>query len=211
MADVARILAAATDPAAAQRADGRPTDGTTIDRVEESLSMSFRFFVPAILAIVPLTGQSAEQNAKFPIPQPLVAEHEALHETLARAVKEPGALGAAARRVEEVLHPHFQREEQVALPPLALLPRLARGEVSPDMADVLRMTDQLEAELPQMLADHQQIVDALAQLRKAADAAGRHEYVEFADELTLHAKNEEQILYPTARLVGRYVKLRLNR
>jgi hypothetical protein len=62
-----------------------------------------------------------------------------------------------------------------------------------------------------MLADHQKIVGALAELRKAAAAAGRHEYVEFADELTLHAKNEEQVLYPTALLVGRYVKLKLNR
>jgi hemerythrin HHE cation binding domain-containing protein len=173
--------------------------------------MSMRFFVPALLAIVPLTGQGTEQSAKFPIPQPLVTEHGALHETLARAVKEPGALGVAARQVEAVLHPHFQREEEIALPPLALLPRLARGEVSPDMADVLRMTDQLETELPQMLADHQKIVDALARFRKAATAAQRHEFVEFADELTLHAKNEEQILYPTALLVGRYVKLRLNR
>jgi hypothetical protein len=173
--------------------------------------MAMKFLVPALLAVLPLSGQGAEQGAKFPIPRPLVAEHEALHETLGRAVKEPGALGAAARRVEEVLHPHFQREEEIALPPLALLPRLARGEVSPDMADVLRMTDQLEAELPQMLAEHRKVVTALEALRKAADAVGRHEYVEFAEELMLHAQNEEQILYPAALLVGRYIKLKLNR
>jgi hypothetical protein len=173
--------------------------------------MVIKLFIPALLSILPLTGQGAEPGTKFPIPQPLVVEHKALHETLARGLKEPGALGTAARHVEEVLHPHFQREEEIALPPLALLPRLARGEVTPDMADVLTMTDQLEAEMPQMLADHQKVVAALAELTKAAGAAGRHEYVEFADELTQHAKYEEQVLYPTALLAGRYVKLRLNR
>jgi iron-sulfur cluster repair protein YtfE (RIC family) len=173
--------------------------------------MGMRFIVPAFLAIVPLHAAGAEKAADFPIPQALVAEHKALHGTLGRAVKEAGALGAAARRVEEVLHPHFQREEEIALPPLALLPRLARGETSPDMAQVLRMTDQLEAELPKMLADHQNIVVALGAFRKAAEAAGRHEYVEFADELTLHAQNEEQVLYPAALLVGRYVRSQLKR
>ncbi|HKZ74967.1 MAG TPA: hemerythrin domain-containing protein [Steroidobacteraceae bacterium] len=173
--------------------------------------MAMKVLAAALLAIVPLSGRGAEQGAKFPIPQSLVAEHEALQEALARAVREPGPLGAAGRAVEEVLRPHFLREEQIASPPLSLLPRLARGEASPDMADVLRMTDQLEAEMPQMLAEHRKIATALEAFRKAAVAARRDEYVEFADELMLHAQNEEQILYPAALLVGRYVKLKLKR
>ncbi|HSA88922.1 MAG TPA: hypothetical protein VLF42_03385 [Burkholderiales bacterium] len=58
---------------------------------------------------------------KFEIPKPLQAEHEELHATLARATQEPGAVGEAAREVARLLHPHFVREEQFALPPLALL------------------------------------------------------------------------------------------
>jgi len=173
--------------------------------------MTMKFIIPTLLAIAPLSGQGAEQHAGFPIPQALAAEHKALHEVLGRAVKEPGPLGSAARNLEEALHPHFQREEEIALPPLALLPRLARGETSTDMADVLRMTDQLEKEMPQMLADHKKIVAALGAFRQVADKEGRHEYVEFADELTLHAQNEEQVTYPAALLVGRYVKLALKR
>jgi hypothetical protein len=173
--------------------------------------MSLKFVIPTLVAMVPLSGQGAEQNARFPIPQALAAEHKALHEVLGRAVKEPDALGTAGRNLEAALHPHFQREEEIALPPLALLPKLARGETSPDMADVLRMTDQLEKEMPQMLADHKKIVAALEAFRTAAVAAGKHDYVEFADELTLHAQNEEQVTYPAALLVGRYVKLALKR
>jgi iron-sulfur cluster repair protein YtfE (RIC family) len=173
--------------------------------------MRMSLVVPVLLAIAPLGGRAAEPASRFPIPQSLVAEHHALHETLARAVREPGALGAAARRVEQVLHPHFVREEQIALPPLGLLPKLARGEVTAGMADVLPLTDKLQAELPQMLADHRKIEAALAELKRTAAAAGRKDYVEFADELAQHAQNEEQVLYPAALLVGRYVKLALHR
>jgi iron-sulfur cluster repair protein YtfE (RIC family) len=173
--------------------------------------MTMKFFIPTLLAVFPLVGQCAEPVAKFPIPQALATEHQALHEVLGRAVKETGPLGEAARNLEKVLHPHFQREEEIALPPLALLPRLARGDTSADMAGVLRMTDQLEKEMPQMLAEHQKIVTALQAFRQVADAAGQHDYVEFADELALHAQNEEQVTYPAALLVGRYLKLELKR
>lgn len=43
---------------------------------------------------------------KFEIPKPLQAEHEALHATLVKATKEPGAVGEAAREVARLLHPH---------------------------------------------------------------------------------------------------------
>lgn len=173
--------------------------------------MTMKFIIPTLLAISPLSGHGAEQNTAFSIPPALAAEHKALHEVLGRAVQEPGPLGDAARNLEHALYPHFQREEEIALPPLALLPRLARGETSADIAGVLHMTDQLEKEMPQMLADHKKIVAALEAFRKAAVNAGKHEYVEFADELSLHAQNEEQVTYPAALLVGRYVKLLLKR
>jgi hypothetical protein len=51
-----------------------------------------------------------------------------------------------------LMHAHFVKEDQIALPPLGLLAPLARGEWNAGMADVLKLTDQLEAELPQMLA-----------------------------------------------------------
>lgn len=173
--------------------------------------MARNFIIPTLIAVFPLSGQGAEPPTGFPIPQALAAEHRALHEVLGRAVKEAGPLGNAARNLEEALHPHFLREEEIALPPLALLPRLARGEASADMAGVLRMTDRLEKEMPQMLAEHRKIVTALGVFRKAAEVAGRLEYVEFADELALHAQNEEQVTYPAALLVGRYVKLVVKR
>jgi hypothetical protein len=34
--------------------------------------------------------------------------------------------------------------------------------------------------------------------------------VEFAEKLKLHAKTEEEVTYPTALLIGEYLKLKLN-
>jgi hypothetical protein len=144
---------------------------------------------------------------KFEIPKPLQAEHAQLHATLVDATREPGGLGEAGREVARLLHPHFVREENFALPPLALLSAVAAGAVRPEMAEILVMTRRLKAELPKMLAEHKQIVDALEKLRVAAHAAGRAEYVNFADALVLHAQTEEQVLYPAALLVGEHVEL----
>ena len=109
-----------------------------------------------------------------------------------------------------LLHPHFVREEQFALPPLALLTEIAGRGVSAEMADVLPMTRQLRAELPAMLEEHGRIVGALQKLRDAARSAGLAEYEHFADALVLHAQTEEQVLYPAAILVGELVASRLS-
>jgi hemerythrin superfamily protein len=44
-----------------------------------------------------------------------------------------------------------------------------------------------------------------------ARKARKPDYTQFAEKLTLHAKNEEEILYPAALLVGEYIKLKLNK
>jgi hypothetical protein len=54
------------------------------------------------------------------IPTPLKVEHEELHAELVALTKAPGRVGEAARRVASLLHPHFVKEEEYALPPLGL-------------------------------------------------------------------------------------------
>ncbi|MFN3658910.1 MAG: hemerythrin domain-containing protein [Pseudolabrys sp.] len=146
---------------------------------------------------------------KFEIPKAMKAEHDELHEQLVRATKAGGATGEAAKAVAKVLHAHFVKEEEYALPPLGLLPVLAQGKVTPEMRAVLEMTDKLAAELPQMLAEHGVIVGALRKLVEAAKAESKPEVAAFAEELMLHAQAEEQVAYPAALLIGRYVKAAL--
>ena len=138
-------------------------------------------------------------------PSSLAAEHRKLHDVLGSAAKEGGELGCTAEELEKALGPHFRREEEIATPPLGLLPKLAKGDATADMRAILPMTQALERELPRMLQEHAIIREAVKTFRAAAEKAGREEYVRFSDELAAHARQEEEILYPAAVLVGRYI------
>ena len=61
---------------------------------------------------------------------------------------------------------------------------------------------------PKMLEEHVRIHAAVADLRAAAEAAGAEAQVELADELALHARTEEEVLYPAALLVGDLLRAR---
>lgn len=152
-----------------------------------------------------------DQTVKPKIPQSLKLEHEELHAELAKAVKAGGGTGSAAEIVAKLLHPHFVKEEEYALPPLGLMSLLAEGKVTPEMEGVLEMTDKLKVELPRMLEEHHNIVEALKKLSAAAEKEKKTEYVRFAEKLMLHARHEEEVLYPAAILVGEYIKLKLNK
>jgi hypothetical protein len=140
------------------------------------------------------------------IPASLQEEHEELHVELRRAKQAEGEVGEAARALARLMHPHFVKENELALPPLGLLAELARGEPIAGMEQVLALTDRLESELPAMLQEHQAIVGALQQLRRVAEEAGRMDIVDFAQRLALHARTEEEVMYPAALLVGRFVR-----
>ena len=140
-------------------------------------------------------------------PQSLNAEHEELHAQLARAAKAGGATGEAAKTVAKAIHPHFLKEEEYALPPLGLLPILAKGKSLPEMVEAVKMAERLKAELSHMIQEHKEIVAALKDLKEAAKREGKDEFVHFAEKLTLHAQTEEEVLYPASILVGEYLKL----
>jgi hypothetical protein len=140
----------------------------------------------------------------YEIPSPLRQEHDELHEQLRQATQAGGDVGAAATALARLL-----KEDAFALPPLGLLPLLAQGTVTAEMAGVLQLTDRLEAELPAMLAEHRAIAAALGRVIEAARQAGDRAIVEFAENLSLHAQTEEQVMYPAALLVGRFVRERL--
>lgn len=146
---------------------------------------------------------------KFEIPQAMKAEHDELHADLVNATRAGGATGEAAKAVAKVLHAHFVKEEEIALPPLGLLAALSRGKVEAEMADVLDLTDRLRAELPTMLSEHKDIVSALEKLVAAAVAENKPEIARFAQKLRLHAETEEQVSYPAALLIGLYVRDKL--
>jgi hypothetical protein len=145
------------------------------------------------------------------LPAILKIEHDAIHEELARATRAGGKTAEAAAEVIKVLFPHVVLEEDFALPPLTLLPRLARGEITPDMGRAMRQAELLEAELPRMLDEHRLIAAALQKLLAAASAEQQTGYARFAQRLIAHAQTEEEVLYPASILIGKYLRLKLGR
>jgi hypothetical protein len=77
-------------------------------------------------------------------------------------------------------------------PPLGLLVAAAQGRVTPDMREVLAMTERLQNDLPHMLAEHRQVVDALEKRAAAVRVEKRPDATRFAEKLRLHAETEEQ-------------------
>lgn len=142
------------------------------------------------------------------VPKSIREEHEELHQDLARATRQPGAVGEAAREVARVLHPHFVAEEEYALPPLGLLSAVARGEMPSGADQIIAMSEHLREELPRMLDEHRAIAAALDRLIEAAKREGQAEVVHFAEKLKLHAKTEEEVLYPATLILGEVLRRR---
>ena len=144
------------------------------------------------------------------IPNSIRAEHNAIHSALVEATQAPGKVGLAAKELAQVLHPHFEREEQIALPPLGLLAALAAGDKLPDevRSEALTMTNSLRAELPRMIEEHKPIRAAVEKLRTVVRAEGLLKYEQLAEQLALHAQTEEEVLYPAAVLAGDVIRMR---
>lgn len=178
-------------------------------RLEPSLTRGGMACV--LLALATAAHAAAGPHAEHAgpaIPASIRAEHEHIHAELTAATKVPGRVGAAAKRLAAVLHPHFVREEQIALPPLGLLAPLAAGERVPEQeaAQASAMAASLRAELPRMLEEHEAIRAAVGELLAAARAERAPRQQRLAEALAAHARTEEEVLYPAAVLVGELLR-----
>ena len=178
--------------------------------ITAAVALSIMAF-PELLALATPgeAGRRGAQKSTISIPQSLQHEHEEIHAALVAATKAPGRVGAAAKELAAVLDPHFERENQIALPPLGLLAALAAGATPAGAQEALVMTDALRKELPRMLEEHKRIRAATEKLRAAAreEKAAVHERL--AETLASHARTEEEVLYPAAILVGDIIRARL--
>lgn len=86
-----------------------------------------------------------------------------------------------------------------------------KGELPQDRETILAMIDRLKKDFSHMLDEHKAIVVQLHKLMKAAEVEKRPEYVHLAERLMLHAHTEEEVLYPAAILIGKYLKLKTGR
>ena len=159
-------------------------------------------------AFAPSPQATGAQKSVLTIPPSLEAEHEEIHEALTAATGVPGEVGAAAKALATVLHPHFERENQIALPPLGRLAPLAAGKTPAGLQEALAMSDALRKELPRMMEEHERIRAATAKLRDVARKEKAPVHERFAERLAAHARTEEEVLYPAAILIGDIIRAR---
>lgn len=151
---------------------------------------------------------SANQLPDFKIPEPLQIRQEELCTALERAVLTGGKTGAAARKLQQVLQPHLLKEETDLLQPLGLLLRLARGETTPAMRQILSRTEHLKARMFEIVREHAEIIEAARELLRVARAERKLALAAFTERLMLRAWTDEVVFYPAAVLIGEYLKLR---
>jgi hypothetical protein len=167
-------------------------------------ALAFSASLGALRAGEPQTAQSTALT----VPASIHAEHEHIHTALVALTKTDGAVGTAATELAEALHPHFVREEEIALPPLGLLAPLAAGKTPAGMDEAAVMSETLKREMPRMLEEHKVIRTATANLMRVGKQEGHAGAQEFATALAAHATTEEEILYPAAILVGDVIRAR---
>jgi len=142
------------------------------------------------------------------VPQSLRYEHLELREQLYALTKENNDLGVAARAVMELFYMHAAKEEERVLPALDVLPGLAEGQIPDSMRSLTEIAADLKGGLyEELFEDHKALLTALSKVSQAALILGRKEEVRFVEQFTLHARMEEEILYPAVRVVAEYGRL----
>lgn len=140
------------------------------------------------------------------IPEAMAEEHEEIHKELREAAKMGGEVGRAARQVAKVLHPHFERENELALPVIGVAREVAEGRTPHDANKALELCGKFGDEYEGMLREHVDIVKALEALDGVARKAKKEDAIQFVRKLKLHAKTEEDLTYPTVLMSGKLLK-----
>ncbi len=152
-----------------------------------------------------------KQNPEARTPGSLKEERDELQSELRAAIGLGGEIGSAAKAVIERFDSHRTVEEKHALPLLGMLPLMQQDKTNGGLSDAPGMADRLRSDLPQMIGEHRQIIAALDDLISAAEKKQKKDCALLAGKMKTHIQREEEILYPTAMLVGEYARLRLGR
>ena len=144
-----------------------------------------------------------------PIPQSLRNEHAEDLEQLELLSKRPGKVGEIAREAMVLFKRHAATEAEFIMPPLTLLPVLADGKVTPDMAWAVAMSDRVRAEREQIFQQHAEVTEVLNKLVEAAETAKDQDAKEFAEAAAGDAMNDVEILEPAVLVIGDYIRMKL--
>lgn len=135
-------------------------------------------------------------------PESLTKEYRELFHKLGKLAAEKGETGKEVRELLVVLEPHFEKEEETAMPLLGALRPLSEGKAMGDPSEVTSLHRKFSSEYPGMLEEHKQVKRLINSVREAARKNQDQFALAMMDELEHHAAVEEEVLYPAAMLVA---------
>lgn len=172
-----------------------------------------RSFASAAIALILMLGAigaggTAEQ-ASLQVPQSIRVQHDQIMTRLATFAKHQDPVGAAASKALAVLKAHYAKEEAFVLPPLGLLPRIAKGEISKDMKPAIAMGDRVRASWSEFQNDHIEITSLMNELIEAGMSTHNDELVRLATRIASQSLNHIEVVQPTTIFIGDYLRQRL--
>lgn len=173
------------------------------------------FYYAFILVLFISACQPKQENTsiQFPgkpeVPASIKNEHENLLDKIHKLTLYKDSTGHVAIKLDELIQHHFKEEEDFVLPPLGLLPLISDGKLPIQGKEIILLTEKLKSQLLHIKAEHQLIKAYVEELMHAAAMDNHPEVIEFEKELHKHATTEEEIFFPSAILVGEYLKLKL--
>lgn len=147
-------------------------------------------------------------SGKPEVPLSIKTEHQYLLDKIYKISLFQDSTGRVAIKLNDLMQHHFKEEEDYVFPPLGLLPLLSTGKLPEQSKEVIVFTEKLKSQLSHMSAEHQLIKAFMDELILAAAKENHPEIIEFEKEIHKHANAEEEILFPTAILIGEYLKLK---
>lgn len=156
------------------------------------------------------TSEAAAQTA-LQVPQSIRIQHEQIVGRLANLAKSKGPVGAAAQKALTVLKGHYAKEEEFVLPPLGLLPRIAKGDISKDMEPAIAMAERTKAALSEFQNDHIQLTSLMNELIEVARKGRSEELMLLATRIANQSLNDIEVAQPTTIFIGEYLRQRLSK
>jgi hypothetical protein len=155
-------------------------------------------------------GPVMAQQVAFQVPQSIRLQHDQIINRLAHLAKRGDKEAAAAQRALTFLKEHYAKEEQFVLPPLGLLPRIAKGEIAKDMEPAVAMADRTKSALADFQNDHIKITSLMNELIAVGKKKKNEELVRLATRVAAQSLNDIEIAQPTTILIGDYLRQRLS-
>jgi hypothetical protein len=139
-------------------------------------------------------------------PSALREEHEEIIGSLNELALLSDKTGKAVKELLEVLQPHFEKEEKLAMPLLGSLSELVSSCNQENLKEISEARQPLLLEYENMFLEHSELKDYIERCQKIAREEGHENVADLRGALAHHARVEEQVLYPAALLASSFAE-----